>query len=518
MEALIEASVVTPPPPSRCSNISTTFAVCILFCYRIFELAPAALDMFSFGHEGLAADSEALYKHPLFKRHAKGVVNMLDTAIGMLGPDVSPLLEALKDLGARHFEYGVIPAHYPIVGEALICTLEVALGKKWTPKVKQGWTAIYGIVSTAMLEGANRRIQMENKLRNKMVEEEQDEGTAKKEKKTTEEVVPLAPGEAPQSRAEMKRMSVTEVKPSVEVVTRASPPQPALRKSPCYDKVAAIKSSVRRRRMMRRSQNVDTERGLENVTKALDKAISLSTSLHSVDSEMTMSTTTSDHSFEVRSVGPGLSTTSPYSGHSSSSLSTKNNNNVVMSCMKERILYLTMVEMVMDSWYRIKCIPNFREVAGVLLFRNIFKLAPAAKAIFQFTRGYDDADEEQLYKSRAFISHAKTVVKMLDDAVNMLSDLEILGEELEKLGARHVSYGVLPPHYDIVGEALLQTLEQALGKEAWNDTIKEGWTGIYVFVSTSMVRGANNVMKEQQQQSRERSTTKPVATSVGIGA
>ena len=477
--------------------------------------------MFSFGHEGLAADSEALYKHPLFKRHAKGVVNMLDTAIGMLGPDVSPLLEALKDLGARHFEYGVVPAHYPIVGEALICTLEVALGKKWTPKVKQGWTAIYGIVSTAMLEGANRRIQMENKLRNKMVDEE--EGTAKEEKKTNKEVVPLAPGEAPPSKAAMKkRMSAKEVKPSVELISRASPQQPVLRKSASHEKVAAIKSNLRRRRMMRRSQNFDAERGLENVTKTLDKALSLSSSLHSVDSEMTMSTTTtSDQSFSMRSLGPGSTSTSTLRVPSSSSLSTNNNgnrtNNVVLSAMKERILYLTMVEMVMDSWYAIKSIPNFREVAGVLLFRNIFKIAPAAKAIFQFSKGYDDAHEEQLYKSRAFIAHAKTVVKMLDDAVNMLSDLEILGEQLEQLGARHVSYGVLPPHYDIVGEALLQTLEQALGKQGWNDTIKEGWTGIYVFISTSMIRGANNVMKEQEQ-SREGVMAQPAPTPVGIGA
>ena len=445
--------------------------------------------MFSFGHEGLAADSEELYKHPLFKRHAKGVVNMLDTAIGMLGPDVSPLLEALKSLGARHFEYGVLPAHYPIVGEALILTLETALGKKWTPKVKQGWAAIYGIVSTAMLEGANQRIEMENKVRGKISQEEGED----KQPESNEEVVPLAPGEAPPTKEKKKRMTVKKDKSLTSLTsTMPSLPEMPIKSKDCasYQKAAAIRSNLRRRRMMRKSKIDELSRSTtHDVTKTLDEALSLSSSMHST-----------------------LSTTSNYSMSSTPSFSDVPDLPPVETSMKERVSYLTMVEKVMDSWYTIKSIPNYKEVAGVLLFRNIFKIAPAAKGLFQFTKGYDEADEEALYKSRAFIAHAKTVVKMLDAAINMLSDLDILGAELEKLGARHVSYGVLVPHYEVVGQALLQTLEQALGKDGWNDTIKEGWTGIYVFVSTSMIRGAKDVAKEQYKQQEQ--TTTSVAPAV----
>ena len=80
------------------------------------------------------------------------------------------------------------------------------------------------------------------------------------------------------------------------------------------------------------------------------------------------------------------------------------------------------------------------------------------------------------------------------------------------MGARHVSYGVLVPHYEVVGQALLQTLEQALGEDGWNDTVKEGWAGIYVFVSTSMIRGAKDVAKEQYKQQEQ--TTTSVAPAV----
>lgn len=80
---------------------------------------------------------------------------MLDVAVNMLGPDLGPVTHALHVLGAKHVGYGVLPEHYPIVGEALLSTLETALGEAWTTNVKDGWTAIYGFVSSTMIAGAN---------------------------------------------------------------------------------------------------------------------------------------------------------------------------------------------------------------------------------------------------------------------------------------------------------------------------------------------------------------------------
>lgn len=75
------------------------------------------------------------------------------------GPDMGPVLFTLSQLGERHVEYGVLPAHYGIVGQALLHTLATALGESgWTPRVKQGWELVYGLVSTAMMAGANKRL------------------------------------------------------------------------------------------------------------------------------------------------------------------------------------------------------------------------------------------------------------------------------------------------------------------------------------------------------------------------
>jgi len=80
---------------------------------------------------------------------------MLDSAVDMLGPDVVPLTRTLVKLGERHLRYGVMPDHYPVVGQALLSVLENVLGdKRWTPEVKRGWSQVYGLISSAMISGA----------------------------------------------------------------------------------------------------------------------------------------------------------------------------------------------------------------------------------------------------------------------------------------------------------------------------------------------------------------------------
>ena len=61
-----------------------------------------------------------------------------------------------------------------------------------------------------------------------------------------------------------------------------------------------------------------------------------------------------------------------------------------------------------------------------------------------------------------------------------------LGKEIAELALRHVQYGTKPEHYEIVGDALLWTIEKALGKD-WNDDVKTAWTLCYSTLSNSMI-------------------------------
>ena len=85
--------------------------------------------------------------------------------------------------------------------------------------------------------------------------------------------------------------------------------------------------------------------------------------------------------------------------------------------------------------------------------------------------------------------HGANVVMTVNTAVEGLTDLDALVPVLEKLGARHLGYGVQEAHYDVVGEALLKTLESALGDE-WTPAVREAWTQTYGVVKTTMIRGA----------------------------
>lgn len=100
----------------------------LLFRYRIFSIEPETKDVFAFGKDH--PDSyDDIFEDPRFKKHASTVIAMVDTAVQLLEVgDTETLFAELRQLGARHASYKVEQHHYPIVGEALILTLETALG------------------------------------------------------------------------------------------------------------------------------------------------------------------------------------------------------------------------------------------------------------------------------------------------------------------------------------------------------------------------------------------------------
>ncbi|MBT9315132.1 globin family protein [Leptothoe spongobia] len=98
-------------------------------------------------------DAKPLFEHTDMAKQKTmlkgGLVMVVDN---LRKPDV--LTKALKGLGARHVKYGALPAHYPLVGNSLLKTLEQYAGSAWTADVKQAWVDAYGAITELMLEGA----------------------------------------------------------------------------------------------------------------------------------------------------------------------------------------------------------------------------------------------------------------------------------------------------------------------------------------------------------------------------
>mmetsp|Transcript_1027 Transcript_1027/g.3050 ORF Transcript_1027/g.3050 Transcript_1027/m.3050 type:complete len:195 (-) Transcript_1027:104-688(-) len=143
------------------------------------------------------------------------------------------------------------------------------------------------------------------------------------------------------------------------------------------------------------------------------------------------------------------------------------------------------VELVQTSWQQIVDAGVTYEAAGGILFKHIFAIAPQAKPLFPFIPAEAPIDDA-LFEMPAVKKHGARVVKAVADAVAGLGELDALAPKLTALGARHVNYGVLPEHYDIVGEALVRTLGDALG-ESFTPDVKGAWVAVWTIVRNAMV-------------------------------
>ena len=73
--------------------------------------------------------------------------------------NLESILPAASALATRHVAYGAKAEHYPVVGSALLWTLEKGLGEAWTADVAGAWTAAYGTLSGFMISEAYGRPQ-----------------------------------------------------------------------------------------------------------------------------------------------------------------------------------------------------------------------------------------------------------------------------------------------------------------------------------------------------------------------
>ena len=97
-----------------------------------------------------------LFKKANMRQQKKKLLGSLVLVINNLKkPDV--LMKALQEMGARHVEYGVKPAHYVAVNENLLAVLGEFAGRAWTSEVKQAWAEALEVIKGVMLEGAAKR-------------------------------------------------------------------------------------------------------------------------------------------------------------------------------------------------------------------------------------------------------------------------------------------------------------------------------------------------------------------------
>ncbi len=108
-----------------------------IFYSKLFSAAPASREMFP---EEMSDQSRKLMQT------LNWIIDHLDQ------PEA--LKSAAEALAIRHVRYGVLPEHYPAVGQALIETLQQGLGTEFGDADAELWSKVYGTLADTMVAAA----------------------------------------------------------------------------------------------------------------------------------------------------------------------------------------------------------------------------------------------------------------------------------------------------------------------------------------------------------------------------
>jgi hemoglobin-like flavoprotein len=136
--------------PSQVKLVQESFAkvapiseqAAVIFYDRLFEVAPTV---------------KAMFPADMTEQRKKLMATLAVVVNGLY--NIESILPAASALATRHVAYGAKPEHYPVVGGALLWTLEKGLGAAWTPEVAAAWTAAYGALSSFMISEAYGKAQ-----------------------------------------------------------------------------------------------------------------------------------------------------------------------------------------------------------------------------------------------------------------------------------------------------------------------------------------------------------------------
>ena len=111
--------------------------------------------------------------------------------------------------------------------------------------------------------------------------------------------------------------------------------------------------------------------------------------------------------------------------------------------------------------------------AGEMFYERLFAIAPQLQGMFP-----NDMTQMRL----KFIQTVGSYVKALEIGENY-------NRVIEKLGQRHVGYGVKPEHFDLFRQAFLWAIRQTLD-EHYSLEVEEAWSALYDTMALIAIGGA----------------------------
>lgn len=126
------------------------------------------------------------------------------------------------------------------------------------------------------------------------------------------------------------------------------------------------------------------------------------------------------------------------------------------------------IQLVKRSWKSLRGIRP--ELIADIFYTKLFTDHPRLRKMFP-------ADMQLQYNK---------LMDMLNSIIVRLDHLEDWTGEITAMAQRHVGYGVKAQHYTVVGNALLWTLKQGLGKD-WSPELEAAWAACYQTLTNLML-------------------------------
>ena len=138
-----------------------------------------------------------------------------------------------------------------------------------------------------------------------------------------------------------------------------------------------------------------------------------------------------------------------------------------MSRPAEPILTPQQKRLVRESFETVR---EYADSLTMLFYGRLFEMQPAVRNLFKANMG----------------EQSRKLLDMLVTVVDAIDQFETLRPKLNELGRKHVTYGALPEHYDVVRMALLWALAQAL-EQQFDPETKAAWDHMLRGITAAML-------------------------------
>lgn len=134
----------------------------------------------------------------------------------------------------------------------------------------------------------------------------------------------------------------------------------------------------------------------------------------------------------------------------------------------------------------------------IRLVRSSWSMIAERATVFT-ARFYDhlfamDDSAAQLFTGVEMSVQQWKLAQTLGVVVQVLDDLDAFLPAVAALGERHIRYGVLPRHFETVGQALLGAFADTLG-DRFTPQIRAAWTDAYAVIAAEMQRALARTAK-----------------------